>query len=175
MLHVPRQYFIVTPKGVGNSLQDLIDDPPKLRTRLIEKWDAWCLKEITATGPVPLEADLRMYVEEFDFSIVKTLAPSTLIEQHSDTKEHLAVFGSAFKPRPPAEAPPTDVAQKETIYVTSVYEAFGDHLKSPISLPAHFAQHDHLTQCFDHARECFYCAESLKEFCRPGANNKRAH
>ena len=34
---IPGQYFIVAPKGVGNTLQDLIDEPLKLRERLIEK------------------------------------------------------------------------------------------------------------------------------------------
>jgi hypothetical protein len=169
----PRQYFIVSPKGVGNTLQDLIDDPPKLRVRLIEKWDDWCLEKITATGPVALVGDFRKHVEGFDLSIVKTLAPATLIEQHRETKDHLAVFGSSFKPRPLAQTPPADVAPKETMYVTSVYEAFADHLNSPVLSVQDFTQHTHLAQCFSHARECFYCAESLKEFSRDNLPDDR--
>ncbi len=163
---IPGQYWIVAPKGVGNALQDLIDDPLKLRERLIDEWDQRCRDKITAKHAVPLDGAFRTYVEAFDFSIVKTLTPKILIEQHSHTKEHLAVFGSQFKPRPPVDAPPVNVAPKETVYVASVYEAFSDHLKTPVLEPGHFAQHDHLTHCFDHARECFYCAESLKEFSR---------
>ncbi len=163
---VPGHYYIVSPKGVGNTLQDLIDDPSALRLRLIEKWDAWCLEHITAKGDIALDGDFRKYVDAFDFSIVKTLQPATLIEQHKQTKEHLAVFGTAFKPRPVASVPPASVASKETVYVASVYEAFADHLKLSVSCPDDFSNHDHLTHCFSHARECFYSAESLKEFSR---------
>ena len=163
---IPGTYFIVSPKGVGNSLQDLIDDPSKLKSRLVEKWDDRCLKQITSTEQVVLAGDFRKHVEEFNFSIVKTLSPATLIEQHKETKEHLVVFGNSFKPRPAAETPPTSVAARETVYVASVYEAFADHLKAAVASPQDFSGHAHLADCFSHARECFYCAESLKEFSR---------
>jgi hypothetical protein len=170
---IPRHYWIVAPKGVGNTLQDLIDNPSALGRRVIDDWDKRCRDEITAKHPVPLAGAFCNYVESFDFSIVKTLAPKLLIEQHSQTKEHLAVFGTQFKPRPPADTPPPDVAPKETVYVTSVYEAFGDHLKTPVLEPTHFADYAYLTQCFNHARECFYCAESLKEFSRDNLPDDR--
>jgi hypothetical protein len=170
---VPGQYWIVGTREVGNALQDLIDEPLKLQKRIIEEWDKRCRDNITAKHPVPLEGALRAYVETFDFSIVKTLAPQILIEQHSHTKEHLAVFGSQFKPRRPVDTPPADVAPKETIYVASMYEAFGEHLKTAVLAPGHFAQHDHLTNCFNYARECFYCAESLKEFSRDNLPNDK--
>ena len=163
---VPELYYTVSPKGVGNALQDLIDDPPALRSRLIEKWDAWCRKDITASEEVLLTGDFLTHVQAFDFSIVKTFPPFTLIEQHKETKYHLAVFGASFKPRPPAISPPSDVAPAETVYVTRVLEAFSDHLQTPVSCSQDFCAHDHLSMCFNHARECFYSAESLKEFSR---------
>jgi hypothetical protein len=163
----------VSPKGVGNTLQDLIDNPSRLKERLIEKWDNYCLKNITSTEQVALVGEFQKYVEAFDFSIVKTLAPPTLIEQHKETKEHLAVFGSSFKPRPPSETPPPGVAAKETTYVTSIYEAFAEHLNTSVSSAQDFSGHTHLADCFNHARECFYCAESLKEFSRDNLPNDK--
>jgi hypothetical protein len=162
----PGQYFIVSSKGVGNSLQDLIDDPIAMRAKLIEQWDSWCLNSITKTGSVALDGEFRKYVDAFDFSIIRTVSPQDLIEQHAQTKYHLAVFGSGFKPRPPVTPPPPGVALNETIYVTHVYDAFADHLKVTVAKREDFSTHTHLTRCFDHARECFYSAESLKEFSR---------
>jgi hypothetical protein len=162
----PEFYFIVSPKGVGNSLQDLIDDPVVLRAKLIEKWDAWCLNTITDTAPIQLTGEFKQHVQAFDFSIVRTLPPAEIIEQHKQTKYHLAVFGTAFRPRPPILTPPATVTPDEINYVTHVFNAFADHLKAPVAKPDDFSAHTHLKQCFDHARECFYSAESLKEFSR---------
>jgi hypothetical protein len=162
----PSRYFIVSPKGVGNTLQDLIDDPKSLKEKLIEKWNDWCLHAITKTEAVVLGGAFLDYVGTFDFSIVKTLPPAELIEQHSKTKYHLAVFGTSFKPRPPVSQPPADIAEGELGYVSRAYEAFADHLKTPVVGPSDFSSHSHLAHCFSHARECFYSAESLKEFSR---------
>ena len=68
--------------------------------------------------------------------------------------------------RPPAATPPDKFADKEIVYIQRTYEAFSDHLKSPVSKVEDFASHDHLKRTFDHARESFYSAESLKEFSR---------
>ena len=163
---VPQHYFIVTPLGIGNSLQDLIDDPAAMKAKLIEKWDDWCKNDITKKEAVPLQGSLAQWVNEFDFSIVGTVPPPTLIEQHGDTKYHLAVFGSSFKPRPAISAPPASVADNELVYVQRAFEAFADRLKAPVASQKDFEAHDYLKTTFDHARECFYSAESLKEFSR---------
>ncbi len=54
---VPQGYYIVSPLGVGNALQDLIDDPTAMKTKLIEKWDDWCRDKITKKeeGAAPME------------------------------------------------------------------------------------------------------------------------
>jgi hypothetical protein len=163
---VPQHYYIVSPRGVGNTLQDLIDDPAAMKARLIEKWDDWCREKITKKEVVQLEGSLKSWVNEFNFSIVKTVSPPALIEQHSQTRYHLAVFGMAFKPRPPVTPPPNQVADTELVYIQRTYEAFSDHLKSPVADEKDFEGHDYLKNTFDHARECFYSAESLKEFSR---------
>jgi len=163
---VPQHYYIVSPLGVGNALQDLIDDPAALKVRLIEKWNDWCRDKITKKETVRLEGKLASWVTQFNFSIVQTMAPSTLIEQHSQTRYHLAVFGAAFKARSPITPPPDKFADKELVFIQRTYEAFCDHLKTPVTEPKDFEAHDYLKLTFDHARECFYSAESLKEFSR---------
>lgn len=163
---IPQHYFIVSPLGVGNSLQDLIDDPAAMKAKLIQKWDDWCRDEITKREKVFLKGSIAKWVNNFDFSIVRTVPPSTLVEQHRETRYHLAVFGSAFKPRPAVPLPPQEIRDTELVYVQCAFEAFSDHLKIPVTSEGDFEKHDYLKSAFGHARECFYSAESLKEFSR---------
>lgn len=163
---IPQHYYIVTPLGVGNSLQDLIDDPAAMKQKLVEKWDDWCQNEITKKEKVLLEGELADWVKHFDFSMVRTLPPQTLIEQHRETNYHLPVFGSRFKPRPAVPLPPPQITDAEVVYVKRAFEAFSDHLKAPVTCQSDFEKHDYLKSAFSHARECFYSAESLKEFSR---------
>jgi hypothetical protein len=172
---VPLNYYIVSPLGVGNGLQDLIDDPAAMKAKLIEKWNDWCRDDITKREKVLLEGSLAEWVNNFDFSIVHTVPPSTLIEQHRETKYHLAVFGSAFKPRSVIPLPPQNIAEAELIYVKRAFEAFADHLKSPVASESDFEGHDYLKSTFGHARECFYSAESLKEFSRDNLPNDKEY
>lgn len=163
---IPEHYFILTHKGIGPKLSDLIDTPDTLREELIKNWDSHCRDKITATGPIKLEGGFKAYVEAFDFSIVEPIPPMDLIEQHSKTRYHALIFGTALKPRIKPLPPPSTIATSETHYVTQIYEAYADHLKAPVSDEAGFKHRSDLKDHFDKARVCFYTAESLKEFAR---------
>lgn len=163
---IPQKYVFVSPKGAGSTLQDLIDNPDKLCQGLMSNWEKYCELKITSRARVPLEGKLRQYVERFDFSIFSALSPHELIEQHSKTQYHSYVFGTQLKERPVSPKPPPEIETKETRYVQQIYEAFADHLKCEIKDPSSFLQHKFLVSAFNHARESFYSAESLKEFAR---------
>lgn len=162
---IPRFYYIVTHKGVGPKLSDLLNEPVELRKQLISNWDNYCKERIT-NHSVPLEGRFARYVEAFDFSIIREVPPMTLIEQHSYTRYHALIFGTALKPRPQSQVPPPEVDVSETRYVEQIYEAFSDHLKAPIKDPSGFAHRIDMKNNFHKARVSFYCAESLKEFSR---------
>lgn len=53
---VPKEYFIIASNDVGTSLQDLIDNPSTLITKLVENWDTYCKTKITKTFEIPLDA-----------------------------------------------------------------------------------------------------------------------
>jgi hypothetical protein len=162
----PETYYVVASLGVGTTLQDYIDDPEQLRTRLIENWQKYCEDHITASARIALEGDFETYVNQFDFSIIQSLSPNTLIDQHSHTKYHAYVFGTKLEPRPSVPSPPSNVAPFETRYIQNIYDAFADHLKVEVRDRDGFANAEHLVHAFDHARESFYSAEALKEFAR---------
>jgi hypothetical protein len=52
------------------------------------------------------------------------------------------------------------------VYVGAIYGAFSEHLNVPTCDLVLLAVHKYLQDTFDHARVCFYSAESLKEFSR---------
>jgi len=163
---LPEKYFIVTHKGIGPTLTDLLDNPIKLREELIQNWPTHCQNKITKTKSVILDKKLNAYIKSIDFSFVQSISPQKLLEQHSFTKYHSIIFGTSLKPRPKPAPPPVTIATHETRYVEQIFEAFADHLKCPINNPLDFKQHNHLIKHFNHARICFYSAESLKEFSR---------
>jgi hypothetical protein len=163
---MPRSYYLVSPQGAGNTLQDLIDDPAKLRAGLINAWDAHCLKKITTKQDVSLTGTLKTLVEAVDLSIVRVIQPHELISQHGKTKYHHRVFGVKLIERPASVPPPPGLATKETVYVRQIWNAFGDHLKKPIGATDDFNSDARLRTIFAQARIAFYSAESLKEFVR---------
>ena len=163
---LPQNYFIVTHQGVGNALQDLIDAPLKLVQSLKDNWATQCESKITRGQKVTLTGKLLDFVNKIDLSIVHTISPHDLIEQHSHTRYHSYVFGTKLKPRPPVPPPPKEVQAKETVYVGAMYTAFAEHLRTPTCDLASISARKYLRSTFDHARVCFYSAESLKEFSR---------
>ena len=163
---LPEKYVILTHKGVGNALQDLIDTPANLVRSLKDNWATQCESKITRGAKVTLTGKLLDFVNKVDLSIVHTVSPYDLIEQHSHTKYHSYVFGTKLMVRPPVPPPPKEVHAKETRYVDAMYGAFAEHLNVPTCTLASISGHKHLRSTFDHARVCFYSAESLKEFSR---------
>jgi hypothetical protein len=161
---VPESYFLVPSLGIGQKLADLIEKPADLRAELIRNWEKYCRDDITAS-PVVLEGEFRAYVEAFDFSIVRSVTPEEMLDQHRQTAYHAVIFGMAIKDRPAPDKPPVDVQTHETRYVGQVLEAFGDHLKTPTPRVEDVARED-LREVFRSTREAFYCAESLRRFAR---------
>lgn len=167
---VPRRYFFVAPRGVGTKLMRLLKKPEALKARLLELWADKCEPHLVTGKTVALDDALRAHIEAIDFSIFRHLPPSTLIEGHKTTPYFAVRFGLGLPPRPASPEPPTDINTVETRYVAQLLEAYGDHLKSPISLehlPPRLVGH------FQRARQSFYCAEALRSFSRdtlpPGA------
>lgn len=159
----PEQYYFVSHKGAGPTLNGLVAAPDRLRDELLKEWDKSC-KNAIRKDPVPLTDELTSFILSLDFSRIRILQPQLLLEQHSKTKYHAFVFGTQLKPRPsPSSAPPT-IQATEMRYVQRLMEAFQDHLKRPISSLADTPPH--LREAFNHARTCFYSTEALKEFAR---------
>jgi hypothetical protein len=161
----PEQYSFVTHKGITGDLQDLLDDPAKFRQFILDNWEKYCAKKI-AVQEIALAESLKNHIKAFDFSIFRAKQPLELINEHAQTKYHLAVFGLPLIQRPPPPQPPSEVAAEETAYVTQLYAVIAEHLGIDVKAVADFAQNQQMQRIFDRSRITFYSAEGLKELAR---------
>ena len=165
---IPKNYYIVAPKGCGPSLSDLIATPQNINAQLIAAWDTYCKNGITSTKEVELTGDFKAYVEKFDFSIVNDIDPTELVEQHKLTAYHILRFGGGIKKfREVIPIAETDIQPREQIYTTSLFAVYTQDIGTNITniselqsnSPTHFEH-------FKMQRNSFYSAESLEKFSR---------
>jgi hypothetical protein len=163
---VPRLYYFVAPSGVGPVALLLLEDPDKLREGLILRWQKGDLLKIS-NEEIQLTGSLREYVDSFDFSIVKDVPPSRIINEHRETRFHAARFGGGLVRLPPDKADvPEQIAELESRYVAQLLEAYGDHLSKHFSGAEELKDHPTLKRHFDRQRTHFYLAELLRNFTR---------
>lgn len=162
--NVPKNYYFVSPKGSGPQLSKLIDKPTEFRKKIIKEWDKTCKDGITSKEEVLLEGEFRVYVENFDFSIIKDIDPQTLIDQHAKTRYHFYRFGGIIPSRPESFQPPEHIDSNEQVYIESLLKAYSDYHKESINNVIALNQYDSEYRHFIRQRKCFYEAESLKLF-----------
>ena len=162
----PRWYCFVAPQGVGTTLSNLLRAPEQLRQKLFDAWDKYCKDQITSTTEVPLVGALRSRAEAANFGIFRALQPLQLIQQHASTRWHVARFGGGLPPRPPVLQPPDQVQTKEVNYVGQLLQAYEDHEGVPVPTVEDLRAFERLFEHFCRSRECFYSAESLRNFSR---------
>jgi hypothetical protein len=162
----PREYYFIAPQGAGTRLSNLFKKPNDLRVGLIDAWDERCRNNITSTGPVDLDQNLRDYILSLDFSIFKVIQPLRLIEQHAKTRWHVYRFGGGLPQRLPAEVPPTEPTVFEANYVRALLDAYGDYLKRSLGSISDLKEESDLLDHFGDSRLEFYSAESLRTFSR---------
>lgn len=162
----PLEYWFVTHRGVTGDLQDLLDEPDKLRAYILKNWKKYCAAAITDTGNIPLTEEMKGHIASFDFSIFRAKQPHDLINEHQKTRYHLTVFGAPLINRPPPPAPPSIVAPSERDYVAQLYDVIAEELGISINEAMDFAHSQPMRNLFDRSRTTFYSAEGLKELAR---------
>ena len=164
---IPKSYFFVTTKGVGPKLLDLIDNPSKFNSELIKGWDGKCRDQIKSTKTV-LSKDLKEYIENFDFSIIRDKSPLELINEHKQTPYYPQRFGGGLvNYREAIPTPTKELQSHELLYTKLLFQAYSK-LKSKVidNLVDLKALDDQLANHFEEERKSFYCTESLEKFSR---------
>lgn len=161
---LPSEYWFVTRKGVTGDLQDMIDDPIKLKAFLIENWDKHCTG--ITSKPVALDGAFREFVETLDFSFVRVKQPLELIAEHGKTRFHPLVFGAPLIERPKPATPPSEVAEKERLYVRRLFDVISEMTGGTVDCEADFESIHMPRLLYKRSRVSFYSAEGLKELAR---------
>lgn len=162
----PRMHYFVASRGVGTTLEKLLNKPKELHEKFKENWDRHCKSGITSTKEIELSGKLLSYVEAFDFTIFSSKSHVELIEAHSHTGYHVVRFGGGLPLRPDPQAPPAVPAASESRYIRQLLDAYGDLLGCSIQDTSTLVAHDILEKDFRRQRERFYHAEALRNFAR---------
>lgn len=172
----PSNYYIMGPSGIGSKLEVYLNDPLELKKNLIENWDTYCKKHITSKEDISLEGGLKVYVESFDFSIVKGIPPLELIQQHQETIWHSYRFGGLFsKKKRIVITPGQKIDPKETSYIKQLLEAYSDYAKEAFGSIEDLDSKPQLSDHLKRQRVCFFSADALEQFSRDISQNAEAH
>jgi hypothetical protein len=162
----PRMHYFVCSKGIGTTLEMLLNSIDKLKEKSRENWDKHCKDKITDNNEVKLEGELLVYFDGFDFTIFSSKSVPELIEGHATTGYHAVRFGGGLPARPTPAAPPNTPSAAESRYIRQLLDAYGDHVGSVLSGPDDLEPHKALEKDYLRQRERFYHAESLRNFAR---------
>lgn len=166
---VPEKYYIVASKGVGTKLRKYIENPTTIGQELIKQWDKHCggKKQILSEG-INLTDELKKYIEQFDFSIIKDISPIKFLEQFSQTNWYKYHFGGGIKKRPMPEKPDESLSQdeKKLPYVQQLLEVYSEEDNCLYGDDNELKRNPNLFNHFTRQREGFFSAQSLKRFVR---------
>jgi hypothetical protein len=164
----PQTYYFVSPMGVGQKLTGLIAKPNLFANLLLDNWNKYCSQEISKNEIINLDDDLRSFILNFDFSIIRELSPFDFIEQFKQTRYFVVRFGGGLvKFRDDDIEVPIDIHTNEIVYITELLKAYSDFKQHLISttedLQINFPElYEHLIR----QRRKFHSAEALQRFVR---------
>lgn len=170
---IPEQYFFVSPKGVSNDTFDLINRPSDLKSIILKEWNILA-KKITFKKHIELTQELENFINDYPLKI-RALEPNDFIEQFYNTKYYSYYFGGGLrKKRETIIKAPTDVEEKEEIYVTQLLEAYTDTAEGKFTTVKDLDTNDKFKEHFDDSRNSFYLAETLEQFNRDNLPDETA-
>lgn len=163
---VPKEYFIIASNDVGTSLQDLIDNPSTLITKLIENWDTYCKTKITKTVEIPLDAPFLDYINSFDFTIIKTYPIAQVVDEYLDTIYGNIRFGGRRINLPTTLIPTDTIELDEMPYISALLEAYSDELNVKIDTTKSLEAYSFYFKHLNRQRKDYYSAETIRRFVR---------
>jgi len=164
-ISLPRKYYFFAPKDCGPSLQKLLLSPSKLKSKLFEQWADWCADSITTTMTIELAGKFSEFADSVNFSMFEYKPTGEVIEEHRKTPFFYSRFGGGLPDRPASELPPEAPLEKESRYISQLFEAYSDKENCNVNA-GNIAGNSSLNGHFGRQREAFFHAESLKAFAR---------
>ena len=162
---VPISYYIVASNGFGPSLLDLLDNHKLINQELIKNWDKHCKSKIRKETIIELNDELRKYIEEFNFGIVRAIPIEKIIDEHIRTVYgSIRVGGASVKP-PEGIDVHSDIEHDEIPYITALYDAYSDKVSSQLNSIDDLKKYN-LNNHFERQRKFYYSCETIRRFVR---------
>jgi hypothetical protein len=162
----PRKYYFIAPLGIGTKLSNLLKKPDYLKNKLFENWNSYCRNGITGVGEIELTKELRVYIENLDFSAFDKIATIKIIIEHSKTQFHVVRFGVPLPERPITPEIFENVGDHEITYVTKLISAYDSHAEENITEVCDANNFKTYKKHLKRSREDFANAEILRNFSR---------
>ncbi|MFZ3039405.1 MAG: ABC-three component system protein [Polynucleobacter sp.] len=157
----PRKYYFCSPQNAGPDLHDLLANPRKLKQGFLAAWAA----SSHGLKAAQLTAEMRTFVDGFDFSRFEECLVHDLITWHAEDKSaHYKLFGIEPERGDDLVVPP-DAQVNEMIYVSELVRAYAEHSGVVLSVSDVLAS-DIYSEHLGAARTAFYSAEGLRRFSR---------
>lgn len=162
----PKNYYICALR-VGPALHDYTLNPDKFKAWIISEW-----KDKTGnfgTFKQTLTPELEVFINNFQFDIIKVKTTADLLEIHARSDKHWEVFG-VLPARQPNPVMPENPEAGEHQYVKALFDVYQEADQIAFSLPSEIP--NKYKKHFKSQRMLFYSAEGLNRFSRdklPGA------
>lgn len=163
---VPRRHVFVAPQGVGITVGRWLKDPDRFKKEVRNKWETHCVPKIGKGIQAPLQGDLLVYFDSFDFSIFGDRTGVELIHEHAQTVFHAARFGGGLPPREEPPTPPVEPSEVESLYLRKLLDAYADDLGQAVVAMSDLGARPDLETHYNRQRVLFYSAEALRNFAR---------
>ncbi|EOR5886546.1 ABC-three component system protein, partial [Escherichia coli] len=121
-------------------------------------------KKITKKIDIPLDDEIKKYIEDFDFSIFYSLPLSLILNDIANTHLYFKYFNELYVVRIPPNEIPTYNSKKESVYVNALLQAYSEHGNKTYS--SFLELDDPYRRHFNNSRNDFYFASSLEVFVR---------
>jgi hypothetical protein len=163
---LPSKYRFVAPRGASTTLQMQLNAPSVLKQAFIDYvnnakgYAAGLRKE----NPELVLKILRV-AEDVDFAIFNVEEIDEFVRVLRNSPYFVQWFGGGLPARPPADAPPSNMASHEARYISHLVEVYKEVDSSIETIDAAFA-HAVLGEHMRRQRVAFYSAESLRVFAR---------
>ncbi len=161
----PAKYLFIAPRGVTRNLERLIFNPSTFRDTLLGDWDKYCATSIAANSTVPLGAELRSFIEGYDFSRISRVGLDDILDDPEVTPVLTKWFGADPGPAPRGEVPKS-VDDSELPYIGHLLDAYGDRDGRRYANYSEIVDHADHGRHFARQRERFYDAEAFERFYR---------
>lgn len=157
---IPNKYYIMCPNGVSQSFWDLKDNKTKqFKDSIINDWDEIKIK-VGKKHCIDLSDDLKAYIQNFDFSIVKYKDENSFIEEFRHSPYYFYYFGGGFNLIKRVQIKvPSDLQKHESNYIKHLLDAYSEnfgHQVTETNIAGKYVKHLSLS------RANFYSAEEVK-------------